>query len=106
MLYDEAPPVRSASIAESIKAKRDAAVAAGEEHWVECYDPVTGCFYYYGNYSGQVMWEKPEHYVMAADDELMTAVVRIQLTFRTHMTHLLDTVWLFYLSSLRLCPLS
>jgi hypothetical protein len=70
------------------EAKRDAGIAAGEEHWVECFDPATDRFYYYGNYSGQVMWEKPEHYVMAADDELMTAVVRIQSAFRARMARL------------------
>ncbi len=70
------------------EAKRDAGIAAGEDHWVECFDPATDRFYYYGNYSGEVLWEKPGNYVMAADDELMTAVVRIQSAFRARMARL------------------
>ena len=56
------------------EATREAAVAAGAEHWVEVYDPGSETFYYYGSYSHEVTWEKPEEYVMAADDELMSAV--------------------------------
>ena len=61
----------SAAKAEHAKreAEREAAVAAGAEHWVEVYDPASEAFYYYGSYSHEVMWEKPEEYVMAADDE-------------------------------------
>jgi hypothetical protein len=72
---------------ELAEAKRDAAVAAGEEHWVECYDPVTGCFYYYGTIKNSTIWEKPEHYVMAVDDDLMVAVLKIQCLYRSKAAH-------------------
>jgi hypothetical protein len=57
-------------------------VNAGEEHWVEVYDPASDAFYYYGSYSGETTWEKPEHYVMAAEDDLMIAVIKIQSMWR------------------------
>jgi hypothetical protein len=49
---------------------------------VECYDPESHHFYYYGNISGNTTWDKPEHYVMAADDLLMASVIKIQCGFR------------------------
>jgi hypothetical protein len=64
------------------EAAREAAVAAGAEHWVEVYDPGSDSFYYYGSYSADVTWEKPSEYVMAADDELMHAVILIQTAWR------------------------
>jgi hypothetical protein len=70
------------------EAKRDAAVAAGEEHWVECYDPASDAFYYYGSISGEQSWEKPDNYVMAAEDEMMTAVIRIQCAYRAKMANM------------------
>jgi hypothetical protein len=57
-------------------------VNAGEEHWVEVYDSEREAYYYYGSYTGEMTWDKPEHYVMAADDELMAAVIKIQSTWR------------------------
>ena len=57
-------------------------VDAGEEHWVEVYDSEHDAFYYYGSYTGEMTWEKPEHYVMAADDDLMHAVITIQKMWR------------------------
>jgi hypothetical protein len=46
--------------------ERDASVNDGQEHWVECFDPLTQKFYYYGHYSGETTWGKPTNYVMAA----------------------------------------
>jgi ankyrin repeat protein len=64
------------------EAARDAKVQAGEEHWVECYDPQSEAYYYYGQYAGECVWEKPENYVMAADDETFRAVIKIQCLYR------------------------
>ena len=69
------------------EAEREAAVAAGAEHWVEVYDPASDAFYYYGSYSHEVTWEKPAEYVMAADDELMSAVIKIQCAWRRRAAH-------------------
>jgi len=62
--------------------ERDAKVAAGEEHWVEVYCPQHHEYYYHGSYSGEVSWEKPAHYVMAAEDDLMCAVIKMQSSWR------------------------
>jgi hypothetical protein len=67
----------------SLEAEREAAVAAGGERWVEVYDPQSHAYYYHGTYSNEVTWDKPEDYVMAADDELMTAAIRIQCAWRS-----------------------
>ena len=56
--------------------------ASGKLAWVECYDPNTDAFYYTNKETGETTWEKPENYVMAADDEMMMAVVKIQCLFR------------------------
>ena len=53
--------------------------AATEKRWVESYDPATDSFYYHDKASDETIWEKPEHYVMAADDEMMSAVIKIQV---------------------------
>jgi hypothetical protein len=58
-------------------------IDGGGEHWVECYDPESHHFYYHGNHSGETTWDKPEHYVMAADDLLMSSVIKIQCGFRS-----------------------
>lgn len=70
---------------EEAEAARTKAVEAGEEHWVEVYDPESHRFYYHGQYSGAIQWDKPEHYVMAADDELMSACIKIQCAYRGKM---------------------
>jgi len=58
-------------------------IAAGGHHWVEVYDPASDAFYYYNNDTGDQSWEKPEHYIMAADDFMMSAVIKIQCAYRT-----------------------
>ena len=55
--------------------------AATDKRWVETYDPRTDSFYYFDHASNETIWEKPEHYVMAADDEMMSAVVSMSLSF-------------------------
>ena len=68
-----------------LKKKKDEAVAAGQEDWVEVYDPNSDAFYYYEIVSGNVVWEKPTSYVMAADNELIAAVIKIQCPYRTRL---------------------
>ena len=55
------------------------------DKWIECYDPSADGFYYYNQVSGETTWDKPKDYVMAADDEMMTSVVKIQCLFRAKM---------------------
>ena len=54
----------------------------GKLDWVECYDPGSDAFYYTNKVTGDTTWEKPENYIMAADDEMTHAVVKIQCMFR------------------------
>ena len=54
----------------------------GGEYWIEVYDPSHDAFYYYSSTTGNSRWEKPEEYIMAADDEMMNAVIKIQCLFR------------------------
>jgi len=63
-------------------AEQAAAEAAGVEHWVEAYDPERGCCYYRHSGSGQIVWDPPEQFIPAADDDLMCAVIRIQCIYR------------------------
>ena len=69
----------------NIEANRVASLEAGEEHWVEVYDPNSDAYYYYGAISQQVVWGKPPSYTMAADNELMTAVIKIQCAYRARL---------------------
>lgn len=67
-------------------AKQQAAREQGlVDVWVECYDPASDGFYYHNRQSNEVTWEKPAEYVMAADDDMMRAVVKIQCLFRAKM---------------------
>ncbi len=59
-----------------------AAEAAGEGRYIECYDPTHEAFYYYNSATQEVVWDKPANYVMAADDELMMACIKIQSAYR------------------------
>jgi hypothetical protein len=68
-----------------LEAQRDAAVAAGDHHWVESYDPEHEAHYYYCSITHETVWEKPDSYVMAADDELMSAAITIQNAWRTKL---------------------
>ncbi len=52
-------------------------------------------FYYYCHSTEETTWEKPANYKMAADDELMNAVIKIQCMFRAkkgreHMAEVID----------------
>lgn len=61
----------------------DEQVRLGGEHWVEMYDPTHDAFYYYGMFSGDMRWDRPEAYVMAAEsDAILRVVVRLQCAFR------------------------
>lgn len=62
---------------------RDEQVRLGGEHWVEMYDPTHDAFYYYGTFSGDMRWDKPESYVMKAEnDAILRVVVKLQCAFR------------------------
>lgn len=50
--------------------------------WVESYDPTSDAFYYYNNLTGETVWDKPDNYIMAAEDEMISAVVKIQCMYR------------------------
>ena len=64
--------------------KLEKARAANEEakhcDWVECYDPAEEKYYYYAHSTGEYVWEKPEQYMMAADDDTMRAAIKIQVS--------------------------
>uniref|UniRef100_K3XCE5 Uncharacterized protein n=1 Tax=Globisporangium ultimum (strain ATCC 200006 / CBS 805.95 / DAOM BR144) TaxID=431595 RepID=K3XCE5_GLOUD len=62
---------------------RDEEVRLGGEHWIEMYDPTHDCFYYYGTFSGEMRWARPESYVMKAEnDSVLRTIVRLQCAFR------------------------
>ncbi|DAZ95601.1 TPA: hypothetical protein N0F65_006087 [Lagenidium giganteum] len=66
-----------------LESLRDEEVRLGGEHWVEMYDPTHDCFYYYGLFSGEMSWERPESYVMKAQrDDVLGMVVKLQCAFR------------------------
>jgi hypothetical protein len=61
----------------------------GKGVWVEAYDPTEDKFYYSRKYKDKMgeerwetVWEKPRHYIMAADDETMAAAIKIQCLWR------------------------
>ena len=64
------------------RARRAAAVEDGHGHWVEVMDPASHVYYYCDSHTHEVTWDKPEHYVMAADDEEMHAVILAQTAWR------------------------
>ena len=43
-------------------------------------------FYYFHNTTGEVQWEAPADYRMAADDATMAAVIKIQCVYRSRRT--------------------
>ena len=49
---------------------------------MEVYDPAKEDFYYYSNLTGAVQWDKPRQYVMAADDAVMSACIKLQTRYR------------------------
>jgi hypothetical protein len=76
--------VRQREMDQKLAKAHAAAEAAGahECEWVEAFDPAEGQFYYYSRNTGEYVWEKPENYVMAGDDEEMRAVIKIQCCWR------------------------
>ena len=46
------------------------------------YDPTEEDFYYWHQTSGEVQWERPENYKLAADDAMMSSVIKIQSMYR------------------------
>jgi hypothetical protein len=68
-----------------LERKRDQSAEAEEHHWVESYDPEHHAFYYYCTWTEEMTWDKPANYVMAADDELMSAAIKIQCAWRARM---------------------
>ena len=64
------------------KAAREAALAAQTVRWAEVYDPNAEAFYYWNPDNGEVTWEKPADFVASCDDELLTAVIKVQSTWR------------------------
>ena len=50
--------------------------------WVEVYDSDKKKFYYLNTANGTIQWEKPDTYVMEADDELLLTVIRFQSWYR------------------------
>lgn len=54
----------------------------GDQEWVESYDPDEEKFYYYNAKTQETTWTKPETYVMAADNKLMVACLKLQCVYR------------------------
>lgn len=68
---------------EELEELREEQVRLGGEHWVEMYDPTHDAFYYYGMFSGDMRWDRPESYVMTAEsDAILRIVVKLQCAFR------------------------
>ena len=68
-------------------AKRDIAerLAGTTDRFVECYDPQADAFYYYNSSTQESTWEKPSTYIAACDDDMMSAVIRIQSVYRIRL---------------------
>ena len=64
---------------------RERAIAAGKACWVESFDPDHHACYYYNHETGETTWEKPDFYVVAAEDDEMKAVIRIQCAYRAKL---------------------
>lgn len=63
-------------------ATRAKALAEGKAIWVETFDPDHQASYYFNHETGELTWEKPEFYIVAAEDDEMKAVIRIQCMYR------------------------
>ena len=50
--------------------------------WVEVYDSDKKMYYYLNTANGTIQWEKPDTYVMEADDELLLTAIRFQSWYR------------------------
>ena len=74
--------------AEQLKADHDAAHAqheSGQCPWVEGFDTEHHAFYYYNYDTGDTVWEKPDEYIMAADDLMFRSVIQIQSRYRSRV---------------------
>ena len=74
--------VRRRGAGTEARARRSSAIEDGHGHWVEVMDPASHAYYYCDSHTHEVTWDKPEHYVMAADDEEMHAVILVQTAWR------------------------
>jgi hypothetical protein len=64
------------------KAKKEYVQAKGQAGlWVEVFDPINQAFYYFDHATGANTWDKPVDYILAADDELMLAAIKIQVRY-------------------------
>ena len=52
------------------------------KQWVEVYDSGAEDFYYWNNVTGDVQWTQPHNYILAADDNFLKIVLKIQCVFR------------------------
>jgi len=64
------------------KEKRAKEEAEGDWNWVEVYDSEAEAFYYWNQETQEVIWDKPEKYILAADDETIRAAIMLQCAFR------------------------
>lgn len=56
-----------------------------EKVWIEIYDPKKNKNYYYGTQTKECRWEKPDEYSVAADDEMISAIITIQCAYRSRL---------------------
>ena len=52
------------------------------KQWVEVYDSGAEDFYYWNKVTGDVQWTQPHNYILAADDNFLKIVLKIQCVFR------------------------
>jgi hypothetical protein len=78
--------MRSAKMSPEMRRKfkeaKKAHSAQAKTPWVEVYDPTEEAFYYWHETTGDVQWEAPADYRMAADDVTMSAVIKMQSLWR------------------------
>ncbi len=68
-----------------IRAKRLKEESSADWNWVEVYDSASEKFYYWNSTTGEVVWTKPERYIMAADDDLIRSAIKLQSAFRARL---------------------
>jgi hypothetical protein len=69
---------------DAVKAEFEINMKKADTRWVEAYDPAAEEFYYWNTETQEVVWDKPDTYITSADDETMSAVIRIQCLWRTN----------------------
>ena len=52
------------------------------KNWVEVYDSGAEDFYYWNKVTGDVQWTQPHDYILAADDQFLKIILKIQCVFR------------------------